>query len=974
MSQIRHFWMIMICVSGFVTTIGRADVITSHMFEQWGSETLSQIEEDFSRYDGLYIESLSNTSPATAWPLGVMFGALNAASQIDPTYLQRSRELADELHAQYWCTLNNLGAYYALYDGCSSTYRFYDDNAWVALALIELYELSGSDKYLQWAQDTVVFCMSGENGPTDNPDGGIRWKESHTDGASVCSTAPTILSNLLLYQITGLESYKTDGLRLYDWIMDTDNGLRYENSWIFHEYSQGPLGYQTAVMTQAATQLYLITGDATYLNEAQDMASAMESQFINGTTHALGQTGKWGGHDMTNAYVELYEVDGNPYWLDVATGYLEHLYNNWKENGLYAFHWNGTMYYENGEAIGVISNRLIDNASVARAYCKMAMTPGGQTPDDSYVQVTNRTAGRCLRPYNSGISDNTDVIIYDKYSTYTSERWTLKNLRNGYFNIRSVNADKSLQTYNNQTADDTNTVIYTTNLSGHSQQWALVDLENGYFNLQNRTAGKSLEPLNGLTGNNINVVIAATDLGDLSQQWGIDNITPPRSLMPYVSVNAGNWWQTNHVIIDAGDTVSLKAEGPDSGTWRWEGHGGLAATGKEITLSDIQPYQAGYYTVIHTSTGGIESFTAFHINVPAVLTMYQHIDYNEASIGWVAQYGVGAYTTADIIAAGGLSNDMTSFKIAPGYTVTFYDGDNFTGDTLVKTANETYVGNTWNDRISSMIIEGELSPAAHWQFNDGGDTTADDASGNAHDGTLTNMDISSWTLGKQCTGLAFDGVDDYVEIPGFKGITGQNSRTCTAWIKTSTTSGEILTWGQEYNGGRWIIRVNEGGQLRAEVQGGNIIGSTLINDGIWHHIAMVLENDNSPAIEEAKLYVDGQLEIISSTTTEPVNTGFDENVLIGTYFAANNPRWFNGLIDEVRIYDRAVSDEKIYQMYTEHALMSDSEPDGDVDLNDFAAFANNWENSTGCEGDLTCDCIVDMDDLMFFIDEWLRSL
>ncbi len=386
-------------------------------------------------------------------------------------------------------------------------------------------------------------------------------------------------------------------------------------------------------------------------------------------------------------------------------------------------------------------------------------------------------------------------------------------------------------------------------------------------------------------------------------------------------------------------------------------------------LDDMLPHQ-GTYAVADYATA-INNALSIDPSIDPVVTLYQHCPYG----GWTADLGIGAHTTSDIVLAGGIDNDASSIQINPGYQVTFYDGDNFTGETLVKTANDTcLVDEGWNDRVSSIIVEINPSPVGYWQFNDPGDTTADDASDNGYDGTLTNMDISSWTLGKQCTGLAFDGVDDYVEIPGFKGITGQNSRTCTAWIKTSTTSGEILTWGQEYNGGRWIIRVNEGGQLRAEVQGGNIIGSTLINDGTWHHIAVVLENDNSPAIEEAKLYVDGQLEIISASVTEPINTGFAENVLIGTYFAANNPRWFNGLIDEVRIYGRAVNAGEIQDMYQQYALISDVEPDGDVDLNDFAAFANNWENSTGCDGDLTCDCIVDMDDLMFFIDEWLRSL
>ncbi len=96
-----------------------------------------------------------------------------------------------------------------------------------------------------------------------------------------------------------------------------------------------------------------------------------------------------------------------------------------------------------------------------------------------------------------------------------------------------------------------------------------------------------------------------------------------------------------------------------------------------------------------------------------------------------------------------------------------------------------------------------------------------------------------------------------------------------------------------------------------DVQGGNIIGTTPLNDDTWYHVAVTLEDDSSPDITEAKLYVDGQLETISALAVEPVNTGSVENVQIGTYFAAGSPRWFQGLIDDVWIYDEALSQEEI---------------------------------------------------------------
>ena len=114
--------------------------------------------------------------------------------------------------------------------------------------------------------------------------------------------------------------------------------------------------------------------------------------------------------------------------------------------------------------------------------------------------------------------------------------------------------------------------------------------------------------------------------------------------------------------------------------------------------------------------------------------------------------------------------------------------------------------------------------------------------------------------------LFFDGLDDYVEIPDFKGITGTASRTCSAWIKTTEVSDEIITWGEWVTGGKWIVRVNETGSLRIEVAGGYVYGTTLINDGSWHHVAVVLEDDGSPDISEVRLYVDGQQETIAGVS------------------------------------------------------------------------------------------------------------
>jgi hypothetical protein len=234
------------------------------------------------------------------------------------------------------------------------------------------------------------------------------------------------------------------------------------------------------------------------------------------------------------------------------------------------------------------------------------------------------------------------------------------------------------------------------------------------------------------------------------------------------------------------------------------------------------------------------------------------------------------------------------------------------------------------------------------------------------------MNPDAWTLGKHCGGLALDGTNDYIEIPGFKGVTGSNARTAAAWIRTTRPTAEILTWGANTTGSKWIIRINEDGTLRTEVNGGYVYGTTNLLDNRWHHIAVVYEQDASTDISRAQLFVDGVLEPLRQTYDEPVHTAPDYNVCIGVFLPS--VRYFQGLLDEVVIYNRALSATQIRNLYHSHVLSADTEPDDDVDLDDFAALARAWLNPAACDADLTCDCTVDINDLLFLTDEWLSHI
>jgi hypothetical protein len=191
-------------------------------------------------------------------------------------------------------------------------------------------------------------------------------------------------------------------------------------------------------------------------------------------------------------------------------------------------------------------------------------------------------------------------------------------------------------------------------------------------------------------------------------------------------------------------------------------------------------------------------------------------------------------------------------------------------------------------------------------------TTAQDDSIYNRPGVLNNG--PSWsTAGKYGNALSFDGTDDYVDITGYQGITGTASRTCCAWIKTTAVGqGNILSWGADQAGQKWIFRAESSGVLSAAVYGGYVSTTAAINDGQWHHVAAVLNDDGSPSVNEVLLYIDGVLQSTSASNGQSIGTVASQNVILGAIkIAGVTSAYLNGLLDDVRIYNRALTASEI---------------------------------------------------------------
>ncbi len=222
-------------------------------------------------------------------------------------------------------------------------------------------------------------------------------------------------------------------------------------------------------------------------------------------------------------------------------------------------------------------------------------------------------------------------------------------------------------------------------------------------------------------------------------------------------------------------------------------------------------------------------------------------------------------------------------------------------------------GSVWTFKTLPEIAVSDPNLVGWWTLDEGKGTHIADWSGHRHHGQFNGTVAPAWVSGYDGAALSFvgGGVHDYV-VTAYPGVTGIHSRTVTAWIKT-TTYGEIISWGQNVAGQKWIFRVQESngtlGAIRVEVNGGYQVGWNDVRDNEWHHVAAVLDSDGTPDALEIKLYLDGLQEPSSAQLDEPIDTIDTGVVRIGEAPWHNRP--FTGLIDDVRVYDKALKQEEI---------------------------------------------------------------
>jgi hypothetical protein len=219
-----------------------------------------------------------------------------------------------------------------------------------------------------------------------------------------------------------------------------------------------------------------------------------------------------------------------------------------------------------------------------------------------------------------------------------------------------------------------------------------------------------------------------------------------------------------------------------------------------------------------------------------------------------------------------------------------------------------------------------LGLVGYWSFNEGSSTRATDFSGNGNTGTTTSPGIPTWTSGKRGAALDFDGTDDYVGVASSTSLSPTSAVTIAArvYARDWNDTGKIVCKKNvsDLLPDYCLTTTQTGGaHLRVMVTGTDGLFLSDFTDiavpstSAWHHIVATFDSSAT------SVYVDGVYQGGETPNAGAIRTNGGVLNIGSTDFAVNGALdGFNGKIDEVRVYNRALTASEVARLYQSGAV------------------------------------------------------
>lgn len=217
---------------------------------------------------------------------------------------------------------------------------------------------------------------------------------------------------------------------------------------------------------------------------------------------------------------------------------------------------------------------------------------------------------------------------------------------------------------------------------------------------------------------------------------------------------------------------------------------------------------------------------------------------------------------------------------------------------------------------SSTYIDWDNSLVGYWNFNGESGTAANDSSTYSNHATLYNG--TQWTTeGKFLDALELDGIDDYVMAPESASLLGISDEvTIEAWVKMpeNADSGQLWLVGKNGTAAKQQVRIDAlNSQITFTLNIDDLQNSLsayfVFSPNIWHHVACTYDGSYM------RIYCDGIPVARSSQITGTIETGGNAYIGMIPYMAPGQQFALEGNIDELRIWNRALSMEEMKASY-----------------------------------------------------------